>query len=305
MSPSRRHDLLAWAIPRMRRATELDTLEGERQRLLDCQAARDASLPVRAVRGFARHFDVVTEQLDDSAGSYPSYVVTPRGPEPRRTIVYVHGGGYVSGIDPFHLRYATKLATALGARVVLPDYPLTPAHDWSHSHASLVDLTGRWAKESDDLVLAGDSAGGGIALAVAQSLRDRGGAQPSHLLLISPWVDLSTSTPETAEFSARDPWLKLSKITAYAQWWAGRPDDLSRPEVSPALGDLAELPPALMFCGTRDTLAPGCRLLATRAAETDWQLTYIEEPGLIHVYPLLPLVPEARRAWRQTLAFLR
>ena len=72
-----------------------------------------------------------------------------------------------------------------------------------------------------------------------------------------------------------------------------------------ALGDLAGLPPALMFCGTRDTLAPGCRLLERRAAETDWDLAYVEVGGLIHVYPLLPLVPEARHAWARTLEFLR
>jgi acetyl esterase/lipase len=91
---------------------------------------------------------------------------------------------------------------------------------------------------------------------------------------------------------------------AYAEWWAGSKEDLGRPEVSPALADLAGLPPALMFYGTRDLLAPGCRLLAARAAEAGWDLTAVEEPGLMHVYPLLPLIPEARAAWRQTLEFV-
>ncbi|MCW2843035.1 MAG: Alpha/beta hydrolase fold-3 domain protein, partial [Nocardioides sp.] len=159
--------------------------------------------------------------------------------------------------------------------------------------------------DSDDLVLAGDSAGGGIALALAQTLRDRGGPQPSHLLLHSPWADLTSSAPETAAFSALDPWLFLGKMHAYADWWAGSAADLGRPEVSPGLAALDGLPPALMFCGTRDTLAPGCRLLARRAGESDWELTYVEVPDLIHVYPLLPLIPEARVAWRQTLEFLR
>jgi epsilon-lactone hydrolase len=59
-----------------------------------------------------------------------------------------------------------------------------------------------------------------------------------------------------------------------------------------------------MFCGTRDTLMPGCRLLAARAAAAGWDLRYVEEPGLIHVYPLLPAIPEARKAWRRTHEFL-
>ena len=94
------------------------------------------------------------------------------------------------------------------------------------------------------------------------------------------------------------------KLRAYADWWAGSTADVTRPEVSPGLGDLAGLPPTLMFCGTRDLLVPGCRLLARRAAQAGWDLTYVEEPGLIHVYPLLPLLPEARGAWRTTLDFL-
>lgn len=118
-------------------------------------------------------------------------------------------------------------------------------------------------------------------------------------------MDLTTATPETESFTVRDPWLFLGKLRAYAAWWAGSPEDLGRPEVSPALGDLDGLPPALMFCGTRDTLAPGCRLLAHRAERSDWDLTYVEMHDLIHVYPLLPFIPEAREARRRTLEFLR
>jgi monoterpene epsilon-lactone hydrolase len=153
-------------------------------------------------------------------------------------------------------------------------------------------------------VLAGDSAGGGLALAVALTVRDHGGRQPSHLLLISPWVDLTISTPETHEVTKTDPWLFLGKMQAYAEWWAGSPEDLGRPEVSPALGDLAGLPPALMFFGTRDSLWPGGRLLARRAEEAGWPLTFVEEPDLLHVYPVLPFLPEAARAWRRTREFL-
>jgi len=155
------------------------------------------------------------------------------------------------------------------------------------------------------MVLAGDSSDGGYAHSLALALRDRGGAQASSLLLLSPWGDLTTSTPETVEFSARDPWLLLANLKAYALFWAGSPEDLGRPEVSPALADLSDLPRTLVFCGTRDTLAPGCRLLARRAVEAGSDLTYVEEPDLIHVYALMPFIAESRRAWRQTLGFLR
>lgn len=304
MSPSRRHQLLAWAIPRLRGSSDLESPEAERSRLLAWQAKTRGGVPYQLVPLFSRRFSVVTEVVQGPAGEFPSYVVTPRGLDPHRTVVYLHGGGFVAGIDPFHVRYLARLATALEARIVLPDYPLAPRHTWRDSHEAIADLTARWATDSEDLVLAGDSAGGGYALALALTLRDRGGPQASRLLLHSPWVDLTTSTPDTPAYSARDPWLFLGKLEAYAAWWAGSAEDLGRPEVSPALADLAGLPPALMFCGTRDTLAPGCRLLADRAAAAGWDLAYVERPGLLHVYPLLPLIPEAGDAWRRTLEFL-
>jgi acetyl esterase/lipase len=298
--PSRRHDLLARAIPRIRRSRELDDEHTERLRVERWHATLDRSLPTRLVPGFTRRFSVVTEEV----AGFPAHVVTPRHLDPDRTLFHVHGGGFMAPIDPFHLRYVTRLATALSARVVLPDYPLAPEHTWRDSFDALTDLAARWAKESR-VTLAGDSAGGGYALALALRLRDRGGPAPSEMLLLSPWVDLTTSTPDTASYDGVDPWLFLGKLRLYAEWWAGSPDDLGRPEVSPALADLSGLPRTLMFCGSRDLLVPGCRLLADRAATTDWDLTYLERPDLLHVFPMLPFIPEARTAHRITLEFLR
>jgi epsilon-lactone hydrolase len=297
--PSRRHELLAWTVPRVRKSRDLDDVDLERARIEGWHVGLDRSLPTRLVPRFARRFSVVEEDV-----GFPVYVISPRHVEPVRTVLYVHGGGFVAPIDPFHLRYVARLARALQARIVVPDYPLAPEHSWRDSFGAMTDLAARWAAEPGGMVLGGDSAGGGYALALAQALRDRDLPQPTHLLLHAPWVDLTTSTPETAEVSAGDPWLFLGKLQAYAEWWAGSFDDLGRPEVSPALGDLSDLPPALVFCGTRDTLMPGCRLLARRSAEAGWELTYVEAPDLIHVFPMLPFIPEARRAWRQTLEFL-
>lgn len=298
--PSRRHQLLATAIPRLRKARELVDEPTERARVERWHEGLVRGLPTRGLPTFTRRFAVVTEQLP---GGFSSYSFSRRGTAPTRTVLYLHGGGFMAPIDPVQVRYAARLAQALDARIVMPDYPLAPEHSWRDSHNTLVDLAARLASDGE-LVIGGDSAGGGLALAIAESLRDWGGPQPTKLLLISPWVDLSTSTPETAEVDAVDPWLFLGKVHAYAEWWAGCAEDLTRPEVSPALGDLRGLPPALMFCGTRDLLNPGCRLLARRAREAGWSLTYVEEPDLIHVYPILPLIPEARRAWRLAVAFL-
>jgi monoterpene epsilon-lactone hydrolase len=301
--PSRRHEVLARVVPKLRKSRELESPEVERARLERWHATLGRAFPTQVVPLFGRRYAVVREELP---AGFPSYTVTRRGSTPTRTVVYVHGGGFVAPIDPFQVRYAARLASGLGARVVMPDYPLTPEHTWRDSLEPIVALVQRLLAESPDgVVLAGDSAGGGLALAVALTVRDRGGPQPTHLLLVSPWVDLTTSTPETHDVTQDDPWLFIGKMAAYAEWWAGSPDDVGRPEVSPALGDLAGLPPALMFFGTRDSLWPGGRLLVRRAEEAGWPLTYVEEPGLLHVYPLLPFIPEARRAWRTTKEFLQ
>ncbi len=302
--PSRRHDFVAWALPRLRRSRELDTEPAERARVERWHATLaqglDRRLPTRLVPRFSRRFSVVVEEL----ARFPVHVITPRHLDPQRTVMFLHGGGYMAPADPFHLVHVTRLATTLRARIVLPDYPLAPEHTWRDSFDPLTDLAARWAADSR-LTMFGDSAGGGYALALAMALRDRGGPQPSELLLYSPWVDLTSSAPDTPAYDAVDPWLFLGKVRTYAEWWAGSPVDLARPEVSPALADLAGLPRALMLYGTRDLLAPGCRLLRRRAGEAGWDLTAIEERDLLHVYGLFPLVPEARRAFGQAVGFLR
>jgi len=297
--PSRRHDLLARLVPTVRRSRELDDEPTERARVERWHAGLDRGLPTRVVPRFAKRWEVTVTDL-----GFPCHVLTPRNRPVTRTLYYVHGGGFMAPIDPWHVRYATRLADAIGARVVMPDYPLAPEHTWKDSHDALVDDAARWAASDGGAVLAGDSAGGGLALAVAMSMRDRGLAQASSLVLHAPWVDLTTSTPETFAVDAIDQWLFIGKLQAYAGWWAGSDDDLGRPEVSPALGDLTGLPRALMLYGTRDLLAPGCRLLVRRAAEAGWDLTAVEEPDLIHVYGLLPFVPEGARAFRQVREFV-
>jgi epsilon-lactone hydrolase len=294
------HEIYAHAIPRLRRAGEVVDEPTERQAIEGLHHRQNRTLPTRAVRRFAARFDVRTE---DIAG-FPVYTITARGWAAERTLLYLHGGGFTMPIDPVHVRYATTLARGLRARVVMPDYPPAPEHSWRDSHEPIADLAAR-AATREPVVLVGDSAGGGYAVAVAMTLRDRGGPTATRMVLHAPWVDLTMSSPEIPEYAARDPWLFPGKAEVWGRWWAGRTDDLDRPEVSPALGDLRGLPPALMFYGTRDLLAPGCRLLARRATKAGWPLTTVEEPDAIHVYSIMPGLPESRRALRRAVEFCR
>ncbi len=292
--PSPQHQLLTRVIPVIRRRSEVHDPEQVRRDVLARQAQADPSPPRRVARAFA-------VRRTERSG-LPVFELAPRGPRPARTVLYVHGGGFVSGLDRFHWRYAARLAGELGVRVVLPSYPLTPTHTWVDALPRLVDLFEQLAVEAPQgVVVMGDSAGGGLAVGLAQAVARRSGPQPTHLVAFAPWVDLTGETPGTVEAAAHDPWLTLGKLRLYGTWWGA--GDPPAPQASPLTGDLSGLPPTLLLCGTRDLLVPQVRALVQGARQAGSPVTYVEEPGLLHVYPLLP-IPEARRAWRQVRAFL-
>ena len=296
--PSVQHTLVRWLVP----------VWGRTSPVADRQAMRAALIAANRRTGDHPPSSVtVTHQVSISNGhGFPVYALRRDGTEaPRRTVFYLHGGGYVHPADARHWIFSTRLADALGAGTVLPAYPLAPEFTVEDSFAQMLALFVEVAAGSPDgVVLVGDSAGGGYALALAQALRDAGGPVPERLVLIAPWVDLTGSTPGTAEAAQRDPWLSPAHLPLYASFWAGAedPERLADPRVSPGLGDLRGLPPALMLCGTRDLLQPGCEALFDRAQETDWSLEYAVAPGLLHVYPLMP-IPEARAALEQIVEF--
>jgi len=296
--PSLQHAVVSWIVPILRRNMSPDDVPAMRAAMIrDNRLAQEG--PPQDVR---RNHE---ESISNEHG-FPVFTLWQAGTVlPGRTVIYLHGGAYVRPADDRHWRFATRLADALGARMVLPVYPLAPEFSVHDSFDELVEICVRVAEQSPEgVVLVGDSAGGGYALAVAEALRNRGGAEPDHLVLISPWVDLTGTTPGTREAADRDPWLSLPHLSIYASFWAGTadPQELADPRVSPGLGDLAGLPPTLMLCGTRDLLQPGCDALFERADEADWPMEYVVAPGLIHVYPLLP-IPEARAAFEQIVTF--
>jgi monoterpene epsilon-lactone hydrolase len=294
--PSLQHAIATKVVPRLRRNPPTDDLQALREALVERNRTAEEGPPDGVRHGHE-------EQISNDRG-FPVFTLwKPGGPSgiqdtPTRTVVYVHGGAYVRGMATWHWKFVARLADSLGARAVLPAYPVAPEFTVEDSFEEMVAIVQEAIAESPDgVVLAGDSAGGGYALALAQAVRDRGGPQPSHLVLIAPWVDLTSSAPGTIEAAARDPWLSFEHLSIYAGFWAGADDPavLADPRVSPGLADLAGLPPALMLCGTRDLLQPGCDVLFERADAADWSLEYVVAPGLMHVYPLLP-IPEARVA---------
>lgn len=243
---------------------------------------------------------------ETAAGSVPCLRVAADGADPGWSVLYLHGGGYCIGSPATAQLLAAHLSAAAGAPVVVPDYRLAPEHPHP---AALDDTEAAWralAEESgaERVVVAGDSAGGGLAVALAQRLRDQGRAVPAALALVSPWLDLAADRRADERLVRRDPMLSPAWLEACAAAYAGgRP--LTDPGVSPLRGSLAGLPPVLVIAGADDVLVGDADRFVRAARDAGGQVDYIRVPGLWHVYPTqVGLLAEADRAVEHLAAFV-
>ena len=257
--------------------------------------------PARPSAAMRRRFDISVKQCNGCE----IYTVAPRAARPTGGVLYVHGGAYVQSILRWHWRFIAHMAGRLGMTFTVPLYPLAPEHDCAAASAVVLDVYSELlAKgEASQPVVMGDSAGGGLALSLTIQAIRAGLARPAGLVLLSPWLDVTMTDPTQEEIEKVDPLLVRAGPRAAGRWYAGAMSTTD-PRVSPLYGDIAGLPPILMFCGTHDILVADARRLAARAAAEHADVEYREEPGLMHVYPML-FFPESRKAQDRIVHFVR
>jgi acetyl esterase/lipase len=242
----------------------------------------------------------VTEQV---IGGVPAEVVSGSSPDSQLTVVHFHGGGYCVG-SPVTLRgWAAHLSAQAGCRVVLPGYRLAPEHPYpaalQDARAVVTALSGQ-----GPVVLSGDSAGGGLALALLLALRDEGRELPAGCILLSPWLDLGRDRRAVPDLVSRDVLLSPDWLDACARAYAD-PSAWAEPSVSPLLAAHGGLPPLLIQAGTSELLAPDAELLAARAAAAGADVTYTRWPRMWHDFMLQPgLLAAADSALAQTAWFV-
>ena len=229
----------------------------------------------------------------DHALGWPVYTLTPTNGQPRGGVVYVHGGGWVNQMAWQHWQLAAQIAAEGGMSVAVPIYPLIPLGTAEQVVPAVADLVRTCTARYGSVGLAGDSAGGQIALSAAILLRDHQHTVP-RTVLISPALDLSVANPEIDRVQPSDPWLGRAGIRVFVEHWRGTMP-VGDPRVSPLGADLKGLGPITIFSGTRDILNPDARLLVDQARAAGVDLDYHEGRGLVHVYPLTP-TPEGRAA---------
>ena len=222
---------------------------------------------------------------------------------PELTVLYLHGGAYINDATSYHWKLCDKLAQRVNAEVVFPIYPLTPKHTWDETFAMLTELYGEiLAGNAGQVVIMGDSAGGGLAVAFCEYLSELGIRQPDQMILLSPWMDISMSNPEAADYEDADPMLSAYGLIEMGKCWAGDLD-LTDYRVSPIYGDISALKNVSLFVGTREIFYPDVTKFYSMLQDQGIASELYVGAGMNHVYPTYP-IPEAKEALEQICTIL-
>lgn len=248
--------------------------------------------------------DVLTREIN--IGGIPADWVTVNESEAGRVVLYLHGGAYVMGSRNTHRGLAGRIARAARARVLLPDYRLAPEHPFP---AAVEDAVACWrwlvseGYATKNMAIAGDSAGGGLALATLLALKDSGEPLPACAIGLSPWTDLEGIGPTAEPGAVDDPMMNPEGLRSSGLQYAAA--DIRNPLAAPLYGDLKGLPPVLLQVGTRETLLSDSTRFAEKAQAAGVKVTLDIEDGLIHVWQMFPDIPEAQSAIERIGAFVQ
>ena len=242
--------------------------------------------------------DGVTCTPVDAGGVSAEWSVAA-GVDEAKVVLYVHGGGYVMGSAGSHRDVTGRLSKAAGARVLSLNYRLAPEHPFPAPVDDAVAAY-RWLLAQGispgNIAVAGDSAGGGLAIATLLALRDAGEPLPAAGIGISPWVDMEGTGESMTTRAAVDPVVQKEGLLGMAKLYLGDADP-KNPLAAPLHADLAGLPPLLLQVGDAETLLDDSTRLAERARAAGVDVTLKVWDEMPHVWHLFaPILPEGRQA---------
>ena len=232
------------------------------------------------------------------------YTLYPRERKSNKHILYLHGGAYVEGFLKPHWDFLHILIKNTGCTITTPDYPLAPENTYKQTFSMVSGIYRELAGKVDqkNFILMGDSSGGGMALALAQLMKNNNVAQPDQIIMLSPWLDISLKNPEIKDIDPSDYFLGVDGLKLAGKAYAGDED----PDcylLSPVNGTLEGLGRMSLFTGSNEILVADARKLRALAEEKGIVMNYYEYPGMFHAWMLLNL-PESKKARKQIISLI-
>lgn len=253
------------------------------------QVNNPASIP----RRYFKEFKIDTVQVEGRA----VFRWSPKDKAATKTVLFLHGGAYMMNIFRQHWNFVAEIIRRTNCNVIVPDYPLTPAVTYKESFKMVRELYADLIKKigSENLILMGDSAGGGYALALCEQNNELNVAQPSQLILIVPWLDITLSNPDILLTIKKCPTLDLENLVKIGNAWSG---DLNPQNylVSPINGEFKNMPKMSLFIGTHDILIADSQKFKKMLQSQNIPLNYYEYPKLFHDWVMLVRLREAKDA---------
>jgi acetyl esterase/lipase len=225
-----------------------------------------------------------------------------------RVFLFLHGGGYNAGSPRTHRRLAACLSRATHMRVLTPDYRLAPEHPFPAGVRDALTVYGWLLQQGigeENIVVGGDSAGGGLTLSMLLALREAGAKMPLAGVLMAPWTDLTVSSPSYRSNRKFDPIITQEGLREAGLWYAGQRNPAD-PMMSPLFADLSGLPPLLIQAASDEVMVDDSRLLADRAREHGVEVSCKVFDGLWHCFQHAGTeIPESRQAIDEIGAYVR
>ena len=276
---------LTWVISK-RPSVFPTTEDGAREFLANRKPPKDEPIPEKLERKHrAEHWEAEGQQC---VTLHPSSGGGADG-KGAQHIIYFHGGGFVLPMFELHWPFVAALADLTNASVTVPLYDVVPESPYTNAEALADAAFAKIAQDWDpaQIIAAGDSAGGHMAVNLVLRAKAAGRAQPGKLLLLSPWLDLSLADDAARVVEAKDIMLNVDPLRVMGEVWAGTRDPKA-PECSPLYADLTGLSPTRIFQGRHDLFVVDCRNFMSRAREVEAPVKLYEYAGAAHVFMILP-----------------
>lgn len=244
----------------------------------------------------------------DTIGGVPGEWITPSGTLDEGVLLYLHGGGYVLRTPQVHRVMVARMARAANLRAFMTDYRLAPEHPFP---AAVDDATAVYralvnaGMPANRVVVAGESAGGGLTLALLLTLREHGDPMPAAAYILSAMLDCTFSGDTLPELQKHDPFLRLGDIQMQVSHYIGNHDSRN-PLISPLFADLTGLPPLLIHVGEHEILRAEGEAFYQKAIAAGVDATLKTWAGQVHAFPIFAgFVPEGKQAIREMGMFFR